>query len=308
MALENLDRSPPPFFRVGFAPLTKLIFFSALSLLLMFGDKQLQFTKPIRAGLSTLVLPVQWLVLQPGQALDSVSKHFQSLEQAQENLKATELKILQLSVRSQQVEQLQIENQTLRQLMGLSSNSSAPSQAAEILFDVPDPYNQRLVLNKGQVDGVALGSPVIDAGGVIGQITRLLPLTSEVTLLTDHQQSIPVLNSRTGARNITNGDMLDGVPMIELKFVPASADVKEGDLLTTSGIDGVYPAGLQVARISHIERRVDISFARIHAKPLAELQGRHVLILQPTGAPAAKATSATSATSAAATTGKGKAP
>ena len=305
MALENLDRSPPPFFRVGFAPLTKLIFFSALSLLLMFGDKQLQFTKPIRAGLSTLVLPVQWLVLQPGQALDSVSKHFQSLEQAQENLKASELKILQLSVRSQQVEQLQIENQTLRQLMGLSSNTSAPSQAAEILFDVPDPYNQRLVLNKGQVDGVALGSPVIDAGGVIGQITRLLPLTSEVTLLTDHQQSIPVLNSRTGARNITNGDMLDGVPMIELKFVPASADVKEGDLLTTSGIDGVYPAGLQVARISHIERRVDISFARIHAKPLAELQGRHVLILQPTGAPAAKATSATSA---AATTSKGKAP
>ena len=305
MALENLDRSPPPFFRVGFAPLTKLIFFSALSLLLMFGDKQLQFTKPIRAGLSTLVLPVQWLVLQPGQALDSVSQHFQSLEQAQANLKAAELKILQLSVRSQQVELLQIENQTLRQLMGLSSNTSAPSQAAEILFDVPDPYNQRLVLNKGQVDGVALGSPVIDAGGVIGQITRLLPLTSEVTLLTDHQQSIPVLNSRTGARNITNGDMLEGVPMIELKFVPASADVKEGDLLTTSGIDGVYPAGLQVARISHIERRVDISFARIHAKPLAELQGRHVLILQPTGAPAAKATSATSA---AATTSKGKAP
>jgi rod shape-determining protein MreC len=305
MALENLDRSPPPFFRVGFAPLTKLFFFSALSLLLMFGDKQLQFTKPIRAGLSTLVLPVQWLVLQPGQALDSVSKHFQSLEQAQENLKATELKILQMSVRSQQVEQLQIENQTLRQLMGMSSNISVPFQAAEILFDVPDPYNQRLVLNKGQVDGVALGSPVIDAGGVIGQITRLLPLTSEVTLLTDHQQSIPVLNSRTGARNITNGDMLEGVPMIELKFVPASADVKEGDLLTTSGIDGVYPAGLQVARISHIERRVDISFARIHAKPLAELQGRHVLILQPTVAPAAKATSGTSA---AATTGKGKAP
>jgi len=287
MALESLDRSPPPFFRVGFAPLTKLVFFSTLSLLLMVGDQQLQFTKPLRAALSTLILPVQWLVLQPGQVLNFVGKHFQSLEQAQENLKAAELKTLELSARSQQVEQLKFENQTLRQLMGLSSNISTPSQAAEILFDVPDPYNQRLVLNKGQVDGVALGSPVIDAGGVIGQITRLLPMTAEVTLLTDHQQSIPVLNSRTGARNITNGDMLEGVPMIELKFVPASADVKEGDLLTTSGIDGIYPAGLLVARISHIERRVDISFARIHAKPLAELQGRHVLILQPTGATAA---------------------
>jgi len=281
MALESLDRSPPPFFRVGFAPLTKLFFFSALSLLLVFGDKQLQFTKPLRAGLSTLILPVQWLVLQPGEALSAMGSYFQNLDQAQKNLKAAELKVLQQSVRSQQVEQLQIENQNLRQLMGLQANMAVASQTAEVLFDVPDPYNQRIVLDRGQLKNVALGSPVIDAGGVVGQVTRVYPLTCEVTLLTDRDQSIPVLNSRTGARNITSGDVLAGLPMIELKFVPASADVKEGDLLTTSGIDGVYPAGLQVARISHIERRVDISFARIHASPLAELKGRHVLILQP---------------------------
>ena len=286
MALESLDRSPPPFFRVGFAPLTKLIFFSALSLLLVFGDKQLQFTKPLRAGLSTLILPVQWLVLQPGEALSAMGSYFQNLDQAQKNLTAAELKVLQQSVRSQQVEQLQIENQNLRQLMGLQANMAVASQTAEVLFDVSDPYNQRIVLDRGQLKNVALGSPVIDAGGVVGQVTRVYPLTCEVTLLTDRDQSIPVLNSRTGARNITSGDVLAGLPMIELKFVPASADVKEGDLLTTSGIDGVYPAGLQVARISHIERRVDISFARIHASPLAELKGRHVLILQPTAASA----------------------
>jgi rod shape-determining protein MreC len=179
---------------------------------------------------------------------------------------------------------LQIENQNLRQLMGLQSSMAVSSQTAEVLFDVPDPYNQRIVIDRGQLKNVTLGSPVIDAGGVVGQVTRVYPLTSEVTLLTDKDQSIPVLNSRTGARNITSGDVLAGLPMIELKFVPASADVKEGDLLTTSGIDGIYPAGLQVARISHIERRVDISFARIHASPLAELKGRHVLILQPTAA------------------------
>jgi len=286
MALDSLDRSPPPFFRVGFAPLTKLIFFSALSLLLVFGDKQLQFTKPLRAGLSTLILPMQWLVLQPGEALSAMGTYFQNLEQAQTNLKAAELKVLQQSVRSQQVEQLQIENQNLRQLMGLQSSMAVTSQTAEVLFDVPDPYNQRIVIDRGQLKNVALGSPVIDAGGVVGQVTRVYPLTSEVTLLTDKDQSIPVLNSRTGARNITSGDVLAGQPMIELKFVPASADVKEGDLLTTSGIDGVYPAGLQVARISHIERRVDISFARIHASPLAELKGRHVLVLQPSAASA----------------------
>ena len=286
MALESLDRSPPPFFRVGFAPLTKLIFFSALSLLLVFGDKQLQFTKPLRAGLSTLILPIQWLVLQPGEALSAMGTYFQNLDQAQTNLKAAELKVLQQSARSQQVEQLQVENQNLRLLMGLQSSMAVASQAAEILFDVPDPYNQRIVIDRGQLKNVALGSPVIDAGGVVGQVTRVYPLTSEVTLLTDKDQSIPVLNSRTGARNITSGDVLAGQPMIELKFVPASADVKEGDLLTTSGIDGVYPAGLQVARISHIERRVDISFARIHASPLAELKGRHVLVLQPSAASA----------------------
>ena len=286
MALESLDRSPPPFFRVGFAPLTKLIFFSALSLLLVFGDKQLQFTKPLRAGLSTLILPIQWLVIQPGEALSAMGTYFQNLDQAQTNLKAAELKVLQQSVRSQQVEQLQIENQNLRQLMGLQSSMAVTSQTAEVLFDVPDPYNQRIVIDRGQLKNVALGSPVIDAGGVVGQVTRVYPLTSEVTLLTDKDQSIPVLNSRTGARNITSGDVLAGQPMIEIKFVPASADVKEGDLLTTSGIDGVYPAGLQVARISHIERRVDISFARIHASPLAELKGRHVLVLQPSAASA----------------------
>jgi len=283
MALESLDRSPPPFFRVGFSPLSKLVFFGALSVVLMFGDKQLQFTQPIRAGLATLVLPVQWLVLQPGQALVAIGQHFESLDQAQKNLQRNQVQAVQQSMRVQQVEQLQLENQHLRQLLDLQGSVTTPSQVAEILFDVLDPYNQRVVINKGQLKDVALGSPVIDAGGVLGQVTRVYPLSAEVTFLTDRDQSIPVLNSRTGARNVASGDIFEGVPQIELKFVPASADVKEGDLLTTSGIDGVYPAGLHVARISNVERRVEISFARIHAKPLAEMKGRHVLVLQPTG-------------------------
>ena len=122
---------------------------------------------------------------------------------------------------------------------------------------------------------------MIDAGGVIGQVTRVFPLTSEVTLLTDREQSIPVLNARTGARNVAYGEVSAGLAQIELRFVPASADVQEGDMLTTSGVDGIYPAGLQVARINHIERRSDISFARILATPLAQQKGRHLLVLQP---------------------------
>ena len=282
MALDSIDRSPPPFFRVGFAPLTKLIFFSLLSILLMVADKKIQFTQPIRAVLSTAILPIQWVVLQPGRALSSVGEYFQSLDQAQSDLAAAKIKALQQTIRAQQVEQLQVENQSLRQLLDLQTQAIKKSQIAEVLFDVADPYNQRIVIDKGSLKEVALGSPVVDVGGVVGQVTRVFPLTSEVTLLTDHDQSIPVLNSRTGARNVAYGDVLNGLPKIELRFVPASADVKEGDLLTTSGIDGVYPAGLQVARISHIERRVDISFARIHATPLAEMKGRHVLVINPT--------------------------
>ncbi len=281
MALDSIDRSPPPFFRVGFAPLTKLIFFSLLSILLMVADKKIQFTQPIRAVLSTAILPIQWVVLQPGRALSSVGEYFQSLDQAQSDLAAAKIKALQQTIRSQQVEQLQVENQSLRELLDLQTQAIKKSQIAEVLFDVADPYNQRIVIDKGSLKEVALGSPVVDVGGVVGQVTRVFPLTSEVTLLTDHDQSIPVLNSRTGARNVAYGDVLNGLPKIELRFVPASADVKEGDLLTTSGIDGVYPAGLQVARISHIERRVDISFARIHATPLAEMKGRHVLVINP---------------------------
>ncbi|MFY8014814.1 MAG: rod shape-determining protein MreC [Limnohabitans sp.] len=281
MALDSIDRSPPPFFRVGFAPLTKLIFFSLLSILLMVADKKIQFTQPIRAVLSTAILPIQWVVLQPGRALSSVGEYFQSLDQAQSDLAAAKIKALQQTIRAQQVEQLQVENQSLRQLLDLQTQAIKKSQIAEVLFDVADPYNQRIVIDKGSLKEVALGSPVVDVGGVVGQVTRVFPLTSEVTLLTDYDQSIPVLNSRTGARNVAYGDVLNGLPKIELRFVPASADVKEGDLLTTSGIDGVYPAGLQVARISHIERRVDISFARIHATPLAEMKGRHVLVINP---------------------------
>jgi rod shape-determining protein MreC len=283
MALGSIDHSPPPFFRVGFAPLTKLIFFGALSVCLMFADKQLQFTQPVRSVLSTLILPIQWVVLQPGRAVNAVATHFQSLDQTQKDLAAAKIKALQQTIRSQQVEQLKLENQNLRQLFDLQTHVTQNAKIAEVLFDVADPYNQRIVIDKGLLKDIELGSPVIDAGGVVGQVTRVFPMTSEVTLLTNRDQSIPVLNSRTGARNVAYGDVMNGLPQIELRFVPASADVKEGDLLTTSGIDGVYPPGLQVARISHIERRVDISFARIHATPLAEFIGRHVLVLPPTG-------------------------
>jgi rod shape-determining protein MreC len=132
--------------------------------------------------------------------------------------------------------------------------------------------------------GVHLGSPVIDEAGVVGQVTRVHPLVSEVTLITDRDQAIPVLNVRTSARSVAFGDPVTRGGMLELRFMAGNADVQVGDLLTTSGVDGVYPPGLPVARVDKVERRADSAFARIYCIPQALVAGpRHVMLLRPVG-------------------------
>ena len=139
-------------------------------------------------------------------------------------------------------------------MLDLRKQVAGPSQAVEVLYDTADPYTDRVVVDRGQLGGIVQGAAVIDAGGVVGQITRVYPLVSEVTLLTDRDQSIPVMNARTGSRHVAMGDPSVPGGALELKFVPASTDVKQGDLLTTSGIDGVYPPGLHVGTVSRIDR------------------------------------------------------
>jgi rod shape-determining protein MreC len=156
-----------------------------------------------------------------------------------------------------------------------------PSQAVEVLYDTADPYTDRVVVDRGLMAGIVQGAAVIDAVGVVGQITRVYPLVSEVTLLTDREQSIPVMNARTGSRHVAGGAPFTQGGALELKFVPSGTDIKQGDLLTTSGIDGVYPAGLHVGTVSQIDRRVDSSFARVYATPSAMPRGRHLLVVMP---------------------------
>ena len=173
--------------------------------------------------------------------------------------------------------------QRLRDLLALRQRVDTPARAAEVLYDAPDPYTRRVVIDQGLTQGIEPGSPVLDESGVLGQVTRVHPFLSEVTLLVDRDQAIPVLNTRTGVRSVAYGDPTGQAGgSLELRFTPASADVQEGDLLTTSGVDGVYPPGLPVARVDKVERRVDSAFARIHGVPLALTQGaRHVMVLTP---------------------------
>lgn len=283
MPLGTLDRTPPPFFKQGPSALSKLMVCSALALFLMVADARFRVTQPVRSMVASVLFPLQWVVMQPVLAVRHVGEYVTSLEAAVSSEEAARRKLILQSQRANQVEQLTMENTQLRQLLGLRERLSTPTLAAEVLYDAADPYTRRVIVDKGLAQGVQAGSPVIDESGVLGQVTRVHPLISEVTLVTDPEQAIPVVNTRTGVRGITYGDAgRHGSGGLELRYMAANADVQPGDLLTTSGVDGVYPPGIPVAKVAKVERRPDSAFARIVLHPQALVDGaQHVMVLKP---------------------------
>ena len=282
MPLGTLDGTPPPFFRQGPSALSKLIFFSALALFLMVADARFPVAQHLRTGVATLLYPLQWLVMRPVALAQNAGHYFESLKDSQTSAASAHQKLAVQSLRAGQVEQLLAENSRLRKLMDLRERVNTPAQAAQVLYDAADPYTRKIIIDKGAVNNVVEGSPVLDENGVLGQVTQVYPLVSEVTLVTDRDQAIPVLNTRTGARGVAFGDPTSRSGALELRFIAAHEDILAGDLLTTSGVDGVYPPGLPVARVEKVERQVDAVFARIYCVPLAMVSGTtHVLVLDP---------------------------
>jgi rod shape-determining protein MreC len=285
MPLGTLDRTPPPFFKQGPSALSKLMVCSALALFLMVADARFRIAQPARAIIATVLYPLQWVALRPVVAVRFVGTYFQSLQSAQADDAAVRRKLMEQSVRANQVEQLQVENSRLRKLLDLRARLTTRSEAAEVLYDAADPYSRKVIVDRGLAQGIVAGSPVIDENGVLGQVTRVYPLESEITLVTDRDQAIPVLNARTGARSVAYGEASGRGNWLELRFMAGNADVQVGDLLTTSGVDGVYPAGLPVAKVVKVERRGDAGFAKIECAPQALVSGaRHVMVLTPLNA------------------------
>ena len=282
MPLGTLDRTPPPFFRQGPSALSKLTVFSALALFLMVADTRFKITQPLRIVVATALRPVQWMAMQPVNWAQGGGKYFQALSSSQSSEELARQKLGLQSQRANQVEQLLLENTRLRQLLTLRERVTTPAQAAQVLYDAADPYTRKVIIDKGMTDGIATGSPVIDESGVLGQVTRVYPSVSEITLVTNRDQAIPVQNSRTGARGIAFGDGAGYAGALELRFMAANADVQPGDILTTSGVDAVYPPGLPVAKVDRVERRVDSAFARVYCTPFAMVSGTgHVMVLKP---------------------------
>lgn len=282
MPLGSLDRTPPPFFKQGASSLSKLLFFSSLALFLMVADRRFEITNVVRSALATGLSPIARVAALPVLAVQHGAGYFESLTSLRRSEQATRNQLLRQSQRASQVELLTLENARLRQLLGLKETLAPPSQAAEVLYDAADPYSRKVIIDKGSVQGIALGSPVIDEFGVLGQVIRVYPLTSEVALLIDREQTTPVLNTRTGARSVAYGNPSLHGDVLELRFISGNADVLPGDLLTTSGVDGVYPAGLLVAKVDKVERRADSAFAKIVCTPQANVSGvKQVMVLNP---------------------------
>ncbi len=281
MPLGTLDSSTPAFFKQGPSAVSKLLFFSAVSVLLMVADARFGVTQPLRATLSVALYPVQWLAMRPQVLMAYSGDYMEAREVAQASERDARDQLLLQARRSGQVEQLALENKQLRELLQLNQRLETKGQAAEVLYDAADPYTRKLIIDKGMVNGIRASSPVMDEHGILGQVTRVLPLLSEVTLVTDREHSIPVLNTRTGARGVAYGES-GGAPLLELRFMATNADIEVGDLLTTSGVDGIYPAGILVGKVTKVERRAETVFARILCEPVGRVQGaRHVMVLDP---------------------------
>ena len=282
MPLGTLDRTPPPFFRQGFSARSKLAFFAALAVFLMVADSRFKLVGPARVALATALLPVQRTLAIPVEMWQGGSDYLRGLQQALAGEREARMQLAALSERATRAELLAQENSRLRALLDLRPALTVRSLPAEVMFEAADPFSRKVFIDRGRTHGVALGAPVINEAGVLGQVTQAYALSAEVTLLTDKDAAIPVLNTRTQQRSAAFGGGAGGAGGMELRFVSGNADVQVDDLLHTSGVDGIYPPGLPVARVTGVERRAESGFARITLAPSARPDGvRHVLVLEP---------------------------
>jgi len=273
-----MDRSPPPFFKQGPSANARLVFFALLGVCLLVIDARTGLLQAMRQGIGTVLYPLQRTLLVPRDAL-SLGTDYLS-EVARLRAENAELKRVEIVNARQllQVEQLAQENRQLRELTAARDRTAVRSVVAEVLYDTRDPFSRKLVLDKGLQHGLAAGQPVIDATGVVGQITRIFPLSAELTLITDRNLTVPVQVQRNGLRAIAFGGPEPG--RMELRYMSVNADVREGDLVATSGLDSLYPAGLPVGRIVTVERGRTGNFARVLVEPVAGVDhSRMVLVL-----------------------------
>src|SRR6266496_5224158 len=243
--MRHISVEPPPFFHRGPSPLARLAFFGLLSLALLFADTRYRYLESVRHAVAVVLYPVQRAVQLPGEMLIQVTSYFSSQSVLAGDNAALRQQLLAEAPAVQGYQLLLQENARLRALLNVEKRFQGATIAAEVLYSGRDPFAQKLFVDKGESAGVQPGQAVIDEAGVVGQVTRVFPSISEVTLVTDKDHAVPVKVERSGVRSVMFGAGAGRAP--ELRFLAPSADIQVGDVLVTSGLDGTYPPGLAVA-------------------------------------------------------------
>jgi len=281
--MSGLGQQPPPLFKQGPAPLALLILYVCTSLSLLVLDERFRYLEPLRQLLTLVTAPVKNVVQWPIIALTRVDDYAVTLEQTRQENAALRQARLMDAAQTQRLEVLEAENQHLRKLLETRRLLGSRVQPATILYSARDPFNRRVVLDRGADQGVIEGQPVVDDQGVVGQVTRVAPDYAEVTLLTDRNQSIPAQVVRNGLTTVVFGT---GDGRLEMRYMSSNADVQVGDWIVTSGIDGIYPRGLRVGKVESLESDPNGIFSKFILTPAAGM-GRYgeVLLLEPVSLP-----------------------
>jgi len=259
---------------------TRFALYLLFCLLLLALDARYSTLAWLRGGLNTLLHPIQRVLAAPWEWSQDVAGFFITHGELKRDNDRLREERDRMRIAQQDRQTLLAENNNLRQLLALPARPDAAPRVVEIVQTVPSPFSRKVIINRGQAHGLEAGSPVVDAVGLVGQVTRSYPLTAEVTLLTDRDQGAPVQILRNGLRLIVSGTGSDR--LLEVRFLDMHADIKEGDLLYTSGIDGTYPAGIPVAQVVKTEPPRNTPFARAYCRPLGGVgRYRHVAVLQP---------------------------
>ncbi len=273
----SLAQTPPPLFKQGSSARVKLLLAAFAALILINLDANFRFLNKIRTVIFTVLNPVVELILLPRDGLIFVSDHISTISSLNNKLFKLEQEQAINSEALLVLEQLKNENADLRKLLDLKSNFSNSSIAAEIKYKLPDPYSKKIVVNRGNREGIKIGHPVISADGVVGQISQVFNNKSEVTLLSDSNLSIPVFLPRTRIKAITKGKgTIDG---FELNYTDLSANIMVGDKVFTSGLDGLYPPGIIVGEVTSVFAATPGQFPIINAKPSTIVGMKHQLLI-----------------------------
>lgn len=275
--MPALPVETPDFFHRGPSPATRLVFFGLLSVALLFLDTRYRYLEPVRQVVAIALYPAQRAVALPGALLGEVSLYFASKRDLARENEALKARLAEIGAQAQSAATTRAENDRLKALLDIRARFGGDARAVQVLYSGRDAFTQKLVVDKGREAGLAAGSAVVDAQGVVGQVTRVFPYMAEVTLVTDKDHVIPVKVERSGARAVMAGSGAGRPP--ELRFMPPTADVRTGDLLVTSGLDGTYPPGLAVAKVDTVERDTGQIFAQITLQPVAGVDRSEQLLV-----------------------------